>query len=138
MELPLTRMARFLAPLLLAGVFAGASHAQMPQPDPTAYDTPPLLTQQNSPQSTHIEIEQSTAEADRANEANMVMMLITVDRHGLPNHVHAVRSTGKGLSEKAYMAVRQNRFKPALKDGEPVNATIYVKVTFDPAVNSAP
>jgi protein TonB len=35
-----------------------------------------------------------------------------------------------GLDEKAVEAVRQYRFKPAMKDGRPVPVEIYVEVNF--------
>jgi TonB family protein len=40
------------------------------------------------------------------------------------------RSLGMGLDEKAIEAVRQWRFEPAKKDGQPVPVMINVEVNF--------
>ena len=53
-----------------------------------------------------------------------------VDKDGNPSHVRVVRGAGHGLDEKAVEAVRQYRFKPATKDGEPVMVDLYIDVKF--------
>ena len=47
-----------------------------------------------------------------------------------PQNPRVIRSLGMGLDEKALGAVRQYRFKPALKDGKPVAVRITVSVNF--------
>jgi TonB family protein len=58
------------------------------------------------------------------------MIAIIVDAHGYPQNPRVIRSLGMGLDEKALEAVRQYRFKPALKNGKPVAVRITVAVSF--------
>jgi TonB family protein len=62
-------------------------------------------------------------------EGVCVLKLI-VDAEGMPQNIKVVRPVGMGLDEKAIAAVRQWRFSPALKDGEPVAVQIDVEVNF--------
>ncbi|HMH13004.1 MAG TPA: energy transducer TonB [Edaphobacter sp.] len=135
---PLCRLAnvvRLYAALLVICVFTSSGLAQMPKPNPEAYDTPPVLIGQDGAQSIHQELVQPIAKAGQVNETGIVLLSVTVNLQGLPTHVFAVRG-GNGLDQKAVEAVRRDRFKPALKDGKPVMATIYVKVTFPGEANS--
>ena len=64
-----------------------------------------------------------------------VLVNLYVDRNGNPNHVHVIRGigpkgTGLGFDESAINAVRQYKFKPALKDGKPVRVELNVEVNF--------
>ncbi len=49
---------------------------------------------------------------------------------GKPQQIRVQRSLGMGLDEKAIEAVRQWRFEPAKKDGQPVPVMINVEVNF--------
>jgi periplasmic protein TonB len=69
-------------------------------------------------------------EARRAKYQGMCMIAIIVDTHGYPQSPRVIRSLGMGLDEKALEAVRQYRFKPALKNGKPVAVRITVAVNF--------
>jgi Gram-negative bacterial TonB protein C-terminal len=126
---------QFGATLFAVCVLTGSALAQMPKPNPEAYDTPPVLIHQDLAQSVHQELMQSAVVAHPENESGVIILLLSVDVHGLPNHVRVVRGAGMGRDEKTVELVRQERFKPALKDGTPVMATIYLKVTFDSTVN---
>ena len=55
---------------------------------------------------------------------------LEVDEHGNPTHVHVAHGIGMGLDEKAVEAVKQYRFKPAMKNGRPVTVEMYVVVNF--------
>jgi protein TonB len=48
----------------------------------------------------------------------------------MPQNVHVERALGMGLDEKAIEAVRQYRFRPAMKNGVPVPVEIKVEVNF--------
>jgi len=59
-----------------------------------------------------------------------VLLNIWVDSNGNPNHIHVIRGLGAGLDEKALEAVRQYRFKPAMKDGKPVRVELNLDLNF--------
>lgn len=70
-------------------------------------------------------------EARRAKYQGVCLIEMIVDVHGNPVSPHVVRPLGMGLDEKALEAVRQYRFKPAMKDGKtPVPVEITVEVNF--------
>jgi len=69
-------------------------------------------------------------EARRSKYQGVCMIAIIVDAQGFPRSLHVVRSLGMGLDEKALQAVAKYRFKPALKNGKPVAAAIWVEVNF--------
>jgi len=59
-----------------------------------------------------------------------VLISLLVGTDGLPTDLHVVKSVGAGLDEKALDSVSKYRFKPAMKDGNPVPARITVEVSF--------
>ena len=68
-------------------------------------------------------------EARRAKYQGICLIGLIVDAQGNPINVHVVRALGMGLDEKAMQAVRQYKFKPAMKNGKtavPVEITIEV------------
>jgi protein TonB len=69
-------------------------------------------------------------EARKAKFSGNVLVYLFVDPDGKPSHVRVVKPVGMGLDEKAVEAVRQYRFKPAMKDGKPVQVDLYVEVNF--------
>jgi TonB family protein len=69
-------------------------------------------------------------EARRNKYQGVCMISLIVDSHGNPQSPRVVQSLGMGLDEKALAAVKLYRFKPATKDGKPVNARIWVAVNF--------
>ena len=74
---------------------------------------------------------QFSDEARRAKYQGVCLISMIVDVHGLPQDVRVVRPLGMGLDQKALEAVRQYRFKPAMKDGKtPVPVMITVEVNF--------
>ena len=105
----------------------------MPKPNLEAYDTPPSLLHQDDPHSVHQEIFKSRDEAQQASEPGTVLLQLRVDVRGFPFHVMVIQGPGTDIDEKTVELVRHNRFRPATKDGNPVPATIYLKVRFDPA-----
>lgn len=69
-------------------------------------------------------------EARKAKVAGAVLVYLEVDENGRPVHVRVARGIGLGLDEKAVEAVRQYKFKPAMKDGKPVRVELAVEVDF--------
>ncbi|MGC2110091.1 MAG: energy transducer TonB [Candidatus Korobacteraceae bacterium] len=71
--------------------------------------------------------------SDQARKARLqgtVVLWLIVDADGLPQHIRVQRSVGMGLDEEAIKAVKQWRFKPSMKNGEPVPVMINVEVNF--------
>jgi protein TonB len=69
-------------------------------------------------------------EARKAKFSGDVQVYLWVDEQGNPSHVKVIRGVGMGLDEKAVEAVRQYKFKPAMRDGKPVKVDLYVNVNF--------
>jgi TonB family protein len=70
-------------------------------------------------------------EARRAKYQGVCLIQLIVDAQGNPVNPRVVRALGMGLDEKALDAVRQFKFKPAMKDGKtPVPVTITIEVNF--------
>ena len=79
---------------------------------------------------THVQPEFSE-EARRTKTPGVVTVDIIVDSKGMPQNIHVVRSAGMGLDEKAVEAVKQYRFRPAMKNGKPVAVEMTVVVSFE-------
>lgn len=69
-------------------------------------------------------------EARKSKTQGMVLLLLVVGRDGRPYDIRVGQSLGMGLDEKAMEAVKQWRFRPATKDGQPVATRIAVQVDF--------
>ena len=69
-------------------------------------------------------------EARKAKYQGTVVLWLVVAPDGHPQQIRVQRSLGMGLDEKAIEAVRQWRFEPAKKDGQPVPVMINVEVNF--------
>jgi protein TonB len=59
-----------------------------------------------------------------------VVLSVVVQKDGSVRDIRVVRSLGLGLDEKAIEAVRQWRFQPGEKNGQPVDVMAQVEVTF--------
>jgi protein TonB len=69
-------------------------------------------------------------EARKAKYQGTVVLWLVVGPDGKPQQIRVSRSLGMGLDEKAVEAVRQWRFEPSKKDGQPVPVQINVEVNF--------
>jgi TonB family protein len=70
-------------------------------------------------------------EARRAKYQGVVLISVIVDAQGNPQNPRVVRALGMGLDEKAIEAIKQFKFKPAVKDGRTaVPVMITVEVNF--------
>jgi len=69
-------------------------------------------------------------EARKKKYEGVVILFVTVTAEGRVTNVQVVKSLGMGLDEKAIEAVRKWRFKPALKDGKPVDVQLPIEITF--------
>ena len=73
---------------------------------------------------------QYTEEARHARIQGSVLVSLIIDGSGLPRNLKVIRSLDPGLDQMALDAVGQWKFKPGLKDGNPVAAQAQVEVTF--------
>jgi len=71
-----------------------------------------------------------TEEARRAKVQGTCILWLIVDAEGHPRDIRVVRGLGYGLDAKALETVKQWRFQPARKDGQPVNVQVSVEVGF--------
>ena len=85
----------------------------------------------SAPEVIHTVEAQFSDEARRAKYQGVCLISLVVDAQGNPQNVRVARSLGKGLDEKAIDAVRQYKFRPAMKDGHtPVPVMITIEVDF--------
>jgi len=69
-------------------------------------------------------------EARKKNISGKCLFSLIVDVQGMPQDIREIKKLGYGLDENALAAVNQYRFRPAMKDGEPVPVKIAVEVGF--------
>lgn len=69
-------------------------------------------------------------EARKARYQGTVGLTMVVDRFGKVREVQLVRPSGMGLDERAANGVKNWRFQPATRNGEPVAVKVYVEVGF--------
>lgn len=69
-------------------------------------------------------------EARRKNYQGVVVLFVVVTTEGKATNIRVRKSPGMGLDVKAIEAVQKWRFKPATKDGIPVDAEVPIEVTF--------
>ena len=69
-------------------------------------------------------------QARREKYQGVVTLSAIVNSTGTVASLRVISAAGMGLDEKALEAVRQWKFKPAMKDGKPVAVQIAVQVSF--------
>jgi TonB family protein len=84
--------------------------------------TPPALTYKSEPN--------YSQEARIMKFQGVVLLRVVVGVDGVAGDISVVRSLGLGLDEKAVEAVRQWRFRPGTKDGQPVRVAAQIEVNF--------
>lgn len=84
----------------------------------------------SAPQLIHRIDPEYSEEARKAKHQGTVELYVEVEPDGRAHKVVVRRSLGLGLDEKAIEAVRQWRFKPAMRDGKPVTVGALVTVHF--------
>ncbi len=84
--------------------------------------TPPRLREVASPE--------YTAEAKKLKIEGQVTLAIVIDKKGEVVDAKVVKGLGHGLDENAVVAVKEWRYKPAEKDGEPIAVKMEVTVDF--------
>jgi protein TonB len=69
-------------------------------------------------------------EARKAKYSGVAVVVAIVDAQGNVVDVQILKPVGLGLDEKAVEAVRQWKFKPAMRNGTPVKVRVNIEVTF--------
>ena len=59
-------------------------------------------------------------------------MIAVITAEGKATDIHVVKGLGLGLDEKAIEAVRTWRFRPAMRNGDPVALQTVVMIPFRP------
>ncbi len=98
--------------------FAG----EPPADEGASYDTPPKALDLVSPEYPH-SLRQQGIEGE-------VEVAFTVDAHGRVQDIEVQDATNEAFSRAAVAAVRQWRFKPALRDGKPVEVRTTQRLNF--------
>ena len=71
------------------------------------------------------------AEEARKNKwQGVVILKLIIGKDGKPQDISVQRTLGMGLDEKAIEAVKQWRFEPGTKDGQPVPVEVSMEVSF--------
>jgi TonB family protein len=91
------------------------------------------LIPQGPDPSIHLELLAYSAEAQPSFDPGTLIVTAIVDLQGRPQDVHLLQGIGMGRDMKAIVAVKQARFKPAMKDAAPIRTSVNIKVTFLPA-----
>jgi len=72
-----------------------------------------------------------TAEARQDRVKGVVGLKLTVGTDGMPHRIAIRQPLGYGLDERAVEAVAKYRFRPGMKDGQPVAVEMLVNQTFE-------
>ena len=112
---------------MLAGLFCvlltlSVANGQDAAPKEKKWDVPPKVIFDVNPE--------FSEEASRKNISGDVLVGLHVGLDGVPTHVHVIRGVGHGLNEEAVKAVSQYRFKPAIKDGQPIECELTIEINF--------
>ncbi|GAA4866275.1 energy transducer TonB [Luteimonas vadosa] len=107
-----------------------------PVAPPPAEQPPPLRAEATGFTSPPVPIDMPPPsyppEAMRRRESGTVLLRIEVDAQGRPHSMDIVRASGsRHLDRAALVAARSWRFRPAMRNGEPVSGTVNVPVSFD-------
>lgn len=86
------------------------------------YDKPPIILRKKDAE--------YSDQARIAKYQGTVLLDVDIDDTGQTGNIRVARNLGLGLDENAIEAVKQWRFKPAMKDGKPVSVQVQMEVNF--------
>ena len=110
------KSARIALAFLPALLFIGSVQAQV------QFTTPPIVIHKVDPE--------YSEQARRSKCQGVVVLNVVVQRDGTVRNMRVAQSLDRGLDEKAIEAVRQWRFRPGMKNAEPVDVASIIEVTF--------
>ena len=90
----------------------------------------PAGSQQTMPRAIYTTEPEYSEQARRDKVEGVVILRITISATGDVTDAVVTKKLGSGLDEKALEAVRQWKFSPATKDGNPVSMEIMVETSF--------
>jgi TonB family protein len=107
-------------------------HGQDTKPDPTALPESPQKVGNgiSPPHAVHTPDPDYSEAAKQSHYQGTVVLWMVVGSDGAVCDIRIVRALGLGLDEQAVKAVQTWKFRPALKDGKPVDVQINVEVNF--------
>lgn len=96
---------------------------------------PKQVVANNSANVTSVEVlshphPQYTAEAKQLKIQGDVVLEVRFSANGTVHVIRVVRSLGHGLDQQAIRVAEQTHFKPATRDGKPVDMTTYYRIDF--------
>jgi TonB family protein len=94
----------------------------------TESGAPPFQT--TVPRALHAPDPKYSKEAAKHHIEGVSRLGITVDGTGRADNIAILDALGMGLDEQAVLAVKEWKFRPALKDGQPVRVQILIEITF--------
>lgn len=131
---------------MVAKMAHGASHPALgPSPDakppngidgssnPTEGSSSVSPTDKNSMQHAILLFQVAPEYSEQALKAKLsgtVKIHFTIDERGDPTDITVIKGLGMGLDERAVEAVRHYKFKPAMRNGQPIRFDTYVDVNF--------
>jgi TonB family protein len=87
--------------------------------------TPPVLTY-----APDAEFPAARKKTEKVGWSGVSIVQLIVDSNGKPREIHVTRSLAPDFDQSATNAVRQYRFKPGMRKGEPVAVAITIEVNF--------
>ena len=96
--------------------------AVLPQTFPSPYIKAPTVADRVEPE--------YTPEATKGKLEGTVALATVIGIDGVPSDIRVVKGLGKGLDEKAIECLQKWRFKPGMRDGEPVAVKATVEINF--------
>lgn len=105
--------------------------APRPAPPPAAPPPPVAMAPGNDPVPIQSPAPRYPPDALRNGESGTVLLRVHVSREGLPVAVDLVRSSrSRSLDRAATEAVKNWRFRPAQRNGEPASGVVQVPISF--------
>jgi TonB family protein len=98
--------------------------------DPTASPATVSPGTVSAPRAIHSPDPKYTKDAKSRHFEGMSRLMLMVNRNGIAENIAILDPLGMGLDEQAVRAVREWRFQPAMKNGQPVRVQINIKMVF--------
>jgi TonB family protein len=129
---------RNIAPKPAENLSAASKAAAAERPEAPVAESPTAVARQaktgpsvSAPRPIYTPEPEFPAKANKENYQGMVVLNVIVDEGGKISRIALVRPQGMGMEEAAIEAVQKWRFKPALKNGQPVAVEMNIEVAFN-------